>query len=152
MGEAKLRFWRQAAGGAGAMHLRSNAKRACEAASVFKVGQTLATTPGAVVFRNEMVELLQYQPMTPQVCERLTLLIVPPIGKYCFMGPGTEAQFRRIRGVAGGSDACEKLAQPRPRTCISRHDSVKDAPSIHLVSPTEILQRPLPPVAPVDGS
>ena len=38
-----------------------------------------------MVFRNEMVELLQYQPTTPQVCERPTLMIVPTIGKYYFM-------------------------------------------------------------------
>src|SRR5258706_1329842 len=61
--------------------------------SAFKVGQNLAATPGAVVFRNEMVELLQYQPMTPQVCERPTLMIVPPIGKYYFMDLAPKRSF-----------------------------------------------------------
>jgi polyhydroxyalkanoate synthase len=48
----------------------------------YTVGTDLATTPGAVVLRTPMFELIQYQPATRKVRE-LPLLIVPPtINKY----------------------------------------------------------------------
>jgi polyhydroxyalkanoate synthase subunit PhaC len=52
------------------------------AADAFEVGTDLAVTPGAVVLRTPVFELLQYQPQTPRV-RRVPLLIVPPtINKY----------------------------------------------------------------------
>ncbi len=51
-------------------------------ADAFEVGADLAVTPGAVVLRTSMFELLQFQPQTPTV-RRVPLLIVPPtINKY----------------------------------------------------------------------
>ena len=48
----------------------------------FKLGKNVATTPGKVVFQNDLMQLIQYQPSTPDVT-RTPLVIIPPwINKY----------------------------------------------------------------------
>ncbi|MFL5298029.1 MAG: class I poly(R)-hydroxyalkanoic acid synthase, partial [Phenylobacterium sp.] len=44
---------------------------------MFEIGRNVATAPGKVVFRNEIIELLQFSPATETVCE-IPLVIFPP--------------------------------------------------------------------------
>ena len=48
----------------------------------FRVGETLAMTPGSVVHRSEVLELIQYAPVTESVRSRPLLIVPPQINKY----------------------------------------------------------------------
>ena len=50
--------------------------------SQFTVGKDIAATPGAVVYRDEMFELLQYTPTTPKVRSIPVLMIPPQINRH----------------------------------------------------------------------
>ena len=60
---------------------------------MFEVGRNLATTPGKVVFQNELMQLIQYEPSTPNVLKRPILIVPPWINKFYVLDLTPEKSF-----------------------------------------------------------
>ncbi|MES1926477.1 alpha/beta fold hydrolase [Salinisphaera sp. T31B1] len=67
----------------------------------FVIGRNIATTPGAVVYRNQMFELIQYSPRTPSVDSRPVLFCPPQINKFYVIDLAEDKSFVRHALDAG---------------------------------------------------
>ena len=69
--------------------------------SAFEVGRNVATTEGAVVFENELFQLLEYKPLTAKVHERPFLLVPPCINKFYILDLQPENSLIRYAVAEG---------------------------------------------------
>jgi polyhydroxyalkanoate synthase len=91
--------------------------------SRFKVGENIAVTPGKVVFRNDLMELIQYAPATETVLKRPLLIVPPWINKFYILDLNREKSFIRWCVSQGLTVFCISWVNPDERQAAKGFDA-----------------------------
>jgi len=98
-------------------------------ATAFEVGRNLATTPGKVVYQNELMQLIQYSPSTTEVWRRPLLIIPPWINKFYILDMRENNSF--VRWAVGEGHTVFVISWVNPDTAQAActfDDYLKDGP------------------------
>lgn len=91
--------------------------------TTFELGVNIATTPGKVIFQNELIQLIQYEPSTPQVRKRPLLVVPPWINKFYVLDLTPEKSFIRWAVDSGLTVFVISWVNPDARHALKGFDS-----------------------------
>ncbi|WP_435641561.1 class I poly(R)-hydroxyalkanoic acid synthase [Micavibrio aeruginosavorus] len=93
----------------------------------FKIGENIATTPGKVVYQNDLIQLIQYEPTTKDVYKRPLLIIPPWINKFYILDLRPDNSFIRYLLDKGQTVFIISWANPDKRLAMKTFiDYMKD--------------------------
>ncbi|MBI2271257.1 MAG: class I poly(R)-hydroxyalkanoic acid synthase [Bacteroidetes bacterium] len=105
--------------------------------TAFEVGKNLAITPGAVVYQNELIQLIQYKPAGKKVYENPLLIIPPWINKYYILDLQPENSFARFMVEKGFTVFMISWKNPTP---FMRNTSFDDYVEKGILRSAEVIQ------------
>ncbi|HEU4380467.1 MAG TPA: class I poly(R)-hydroxyalkanoic acid synthase [Hyphomicrobiaceae bacterium] len=104
----------------------------------FEVGRNVATAPGKVIFQNDLLQLIQYEPTTQKVHE-VPLLIVPPwINKFYILDLSPQKSFIRYMVSQGFTVFVVSWVNPDQRLA---HKTFEDYMTEGILAATEAVRR-----------
>ena len=104
----------------------------------FEVGRNIATSPGKVIFQNEILQLIQYAPTTESVYQRPLLIVPPWINKFYILDLGPQKSFIRFAVSKGFTVFVVSWVNPDTRLA---HKTFEDYMTEGILSATDAVKR-----------
>jgi polyhydroxyalkanoate synthase len=104
----------------------------------FEVGRNIATSPGKVIFQNDILQLIQYTPATDSVYQRPLLIIPPWINKFYILDLGPQKSFIRFAVSKGFTVFVVSWVNPDGRLA---HKTFEDYMTEGILSATDAVKR-----------